>query len=103
MIEPEELHPFTINTLLPDAFGYPKKFITGELKWDFVATSGGGRSSAESVKDLMSELAQLTRQGADLEERQTLLKTIFHNHYDISLLPQRRGHLWYQAKQKASH
>jgi hypothetical protein len=63
-MEPDSLHPFTINTPLPDVFGYPKKFITGELKWDFEATSGGGRSTAGVVKDMMNSLADLTRQGA---------------------------------------
>ena len=82
MNESEVLHPFVIDKTLPAKFGYATAFLKKELVWDFTATSGGGRHTAASVRDLMAEMGDLTREGAQLEERQTLLETLFHHHYD---------------------
>ena len=84
MSEGEVLHPFVIDKALPDKFGYAKAFLQKQLVWDFAATSGGGRHTAASVRDLMAEMGDLTREGSSMEERQTLLETLFHHHYDTT-------------------
>ena len=56
MSEGEVLHPFVIDKALPDKFGYAKAFLQKQLVWDFAATSGGGRHTAASVRDLMAEM-----------------------------------------------
>jgi hypothetical protein len=83
MLQPEvPRHPFAIMAALPKAFGYTLAFLNGALKWDFDATSGGGRQSLEAVKDLVNELARSTMAGADLESRKLTLKSLFLGHYD---------------------
>jgi hypothetical protein len=74
-------HPFAITTKLPDDFGYSGEFINGELLWDSSATSGGGRGKPAEVLELIAHLADLTRSGKPLEERQEVLASLFHKHY----------------------
>ena len=57
-----EAHPFVIDTMLVDKFGYSNAFVNKELLWDFTTSSGGGRHKAEAVRDLMHDMADLTRE-----------------------------------------
>jgi hypothetical protein len=79
-----EAHPFVIDMMLVDKFGYSNAFVIKELLWDFTTSSGGGRHKAAAIRDLMHDMADLTREGAALSERALLLETLFHHHYDAA-------------------
>ena len=75
-------HPFTISSALDFDFGYTPEFLSGAVTWDPLSTSGGGRQPAEITRAKMGELSDLTRAGAPLEDRQVVLASCWHQHYD---------------------
>ena len=75
-------HPFTISSALDLDFGYTPEFLSGTITWDPLATSGGGRQPAEITRAKMGELSALARAGAPLVDRQAVLASCWHQHYD---------------------
>ena len=80
----DDEHPFVISAALPLTFGYTAEFIAGSTVWDSNATDGGGRHSAVVTLQKMKELGKLTREGAPLADRQAVLSTCWHQHYDAN-------------------
>lgn len=77
-------HPFVISTALGVSFGYTPEFIAGKITWDLHATSGGGRHPPDVILAKMKELGVLTRDGAPLADRQEVLSSCWHQHYDAT-------------------
>ena len=79
-----EDHPFAISSALDVSFGYTPEFIAGKILWDPLATSGGGRHAADVTLAKMKELSTMTRDGAPLADRQSVLEACWHQHYDAT-------------------
>ena len=79
---PGDVHPFTISSALDVSFGFSPEFMSGKIVWDTLGTSGGGRTAPEATLAKMKELNALTRDGAPLADRQTVLASCWHQHYD---------------------
>ena len=77
-------HPFAISSALDYDFGYTLEFLSGAVTWNSLAASGGGRHPAASTLDKMRELCVLTRDGASIDDRQTVLASCWHQHYDAA-------------------
>ena len=80
----EDNHPFVISSALDVSFGYAPEFITGKITWDLHATSGGGRHPPDVTLSKMKELGAMTRDGAPLADRQEVLSSCWHQHYDAT-------------------